>query len=163
MQFRVRTLLSITTGVAVYLGLISMLNQVFVGTQNLPSGPLLARSLPKLPLFIVWLIGVIWVYEHRSRLRSSELVLTGLGLMMAWNMASDPLSMAVLMHMNQGRGTPSHFLLMAISLFSFVVNAGGWALILVAYARANERRTDSGSVTDEAEAEISGPLTLLRE
>jgi len=148
----------ITTATAIFLGVNSVLYRVLGTPGGLSGGPVLMRSMFRLPLFLVWLIAAVWVYERRDRLKSSGVVLTALVLMLAWETVSDPLSMAVILRMTPAPGSVGQILIMALNLFSMIVMIAGWVLVLVAYARSNERPVDL-----EADEELSGPLSLLRE
>jgi hypothetical protein len=162
LQFRLRTLLLVTTATAVYLGVNTGLNRLLNNSPVAFGGQLLWRAAFKLPLFLVWLIAAIWVYERRRRLRGSGLVMWALGLMIAWNTVSDQLNLVLISHLNQGSRPLASIFLMALSVISIAVTAAGWALILVAYARSNDRWVGVDAVDQETE-EMSGPLTLLRE
>ena len=151
MQFRLRTLLLVTTATAVFLGVNSVLYQMMGAVSGIwPS--VAFRSLFRLPQFLVWLVGALWVFERRARLRNPELVLLALGIAMSWHTVSEPLSMVIFTRIPPMQGTLGQLTLMGLTLASIAVDVVVWGLVLVAYARANERVE-----------ELSGPVSLVED
>jgi hypothetical protein len=162
LQFRLRTLLLITTATAVYLGVNLALYRTLGSSGSIFGGPMIVQSLFRLPLFLVWLAAALWVYAGRDRLKCSGMVLMALVVLMAWNMVAEPLYMVVAMRLTLAPGTIGQMLMLALTLISLTVSIGGWVVLFVAYARSNEGRVGRAAPEGDAE-EISGPLSLVRD
>jgi hypothetical protein len=149
MQFSLRTIFIIFTTVAVYTAVNVALVQWAGAAKSL--GPYAASMLP---MFLLWVVAVFWIYEHRATLTGYRLVLIALLLSITWRLASQAItSLAFRLISTSGAGVPWLFTLQMF-LDGFV-RAAAWALVIYAFVRANDTKqvdTNSPWLPDEPAA-----------
>lgn len=95
--------------------------------------PLLTTLIPALPLYLIWIVGIVLavIYRRRDR-RAAILTAVALLLFLALDIGSRVMTIAAPTLMREGGVETVSMLLSATNIFSTLVSAGAWIMVLVA-------------------------------
>jgi hypothetical protein len=136
MQFSLRTIFIVITATAVY-------TAIHVALYRVAAMPGLGVTLgfyaaTLLPLFVLWVVAAAWVFQHRSELEGFRLVRTALLLCIADKIVGEILTTFGYRLNSTSPGMPWIFTLRM--LLHSATQTAAWALVLLAYVRANKAR-----------------------
>jgi hypothetical protein len=133
MHFRLRTIFIIITAAAAYTAFHVAL---YRWASPLISGRAF-QTVFRLPVFLIWIVAAAWIMERRRTLAGGGLMLTALLLNIVWSMIAEA-TLAYGYHLvSSSQGSRGAWLFGVNSIIHFLVHAATWALILVAFMRAN--------------------------
>jgi hypothetical protein len=139
MHFSLRTLLIVTTAVAIYvggsLGMLRTLNLWSGGRRGLPSLSYLFFA--DLPLFVLWVFAAVWAYDRRQR-PGMRALLGGLFLAAVWRFAS-PLMQTLLFQPMARGGANWEGAFAAFTVLTALVQTTIWGLFFYALVQAAGR------------------------
>jgi hypothetical protein len=136
MQFSLRTIFIIITTVAVYTAA-----EVALYQSTPEMGEMRAlEAVVGLPLFVLWIVAACWVFQHRRKLEAYRLVLVALLIVIGWKVAGEIIYTIAFQLLNSSRHGLGSALLTLSSLFYDLADTASWALVLLAYIRANKAR-----------------------
>jgi hypothetical protein len=91
-----------------------------------------------LPLFVLWIVAALWVFEHRRKLEAYGLVLTALLINIGWRVAGEIIYTIGFHLVTASSNNLGSALLALSSLLYAAANTASWALVLLAYIRVNK-------------------------
>jgi uncharacterized membrane protein len=141
MHFRLRTVFIVFTAVAIYTAVhVALLQNI--GPAGLSRGVFAAEALP---LFVVWVVAAVWVFENRRNLVAADLVLVALLLNIGWAFANEAIT-AMGYQLLQSSGRTNVSWLFGVSgLVGVAIKTVSWGLLLLAFVRANRARNPAAS------------------
>src|SRR5215213_987078 len=130
MHFSLRATFIIVTTVAVYTAIhAAMFRMAPMSGMAISLG---VNAAAQLPVFLVWTIAALWVFDRRQQLKGSRLVLIALLLEIAWRPASEAISMIAYRFMQSSPGTMGG-IFFARSILDMAIKTAAWSMLLIAY------------------------------
>lgn len=95
--------------------------------------PLLTTLIPALPLYLIWIVGIVLAVIHRGRdRRVAILTAVALLLFLALDIGNRVMTIAAPTLMQERSFETVSMLLAAMNILSTLVSAGAWIMVLVA-------------------------------
>jgi hypothetical protein len=136
MQFSLRTIFIIFTTVAVYTAVEVAL---YRSAPDIGSSRSL-YTVALLPLFVLWVVAACWVFEHRRTLEAYRLVLLAILLNIGSRLFGEVITTLGYHFVTTSRNGLGAAVFALSSLFYAAANTASWALVLLAYVRANQAK-----------------------